>query len=170
MIRNATEKDALNLAALSIQVWLHTYAGDGIRDEISKFVFATFAERYFKDRIKDTNCRILVAVEKDHLVGYIIANLKSFWQNLANGYEIDKLYVQEHFQGKGHGRRLLMEMASQHGHPFWLSTWVNNKPAIGLYQHLGYVDAGQKYFELEGELHKNRVFVYKGKNLSKDKR
>jgi hypothetical protein len=35
MIRNAKKTDSINLAALSIQVWLHTYATEGIRKEIS---------------------------------------------------------------------------------------------------------------------------------------
>lgn len=170
MIRNATQKDALNLAALSIQVWLHTYADEGIRDEISSFVLSNFTESVFKERIQNADYPILVAEENGHLVGYVMAHLKSFLQGLSNGYEIDKLYVQEPFQGKGVGRRLLMAMAEKHGHPFWLSTWVHNKPAIGLYQHLGFVDAGYKNFEMEGELHQNRVFVYQGNTLAKDKR
>ncbi len=34
MIRSAKKDDCLNLAALSIQVWLHTYAPEGITAEI----------------------------------------------------------------------------------------------------------------------------------------
>lgn len=167
MIRNATQKDALNLAALSIQVWLHTYADEGIRDEISNFVFANFTETIFERRIQSTDYPILVAEENGHLVGYVMAHLKSFWQGLSNGYEIDKLYVQEPFQGKGVGRRLLMAMAEEFGHPFWLSTWVHNKPAIDFYQRLGFTDAGHTDFKLADECHQNQVFVYRGNTLQR---
>ncbi len=161
MIRNAIEKDSLNLAALSIQVWLHSYATDGLRQEISRYVLSTFTEQYFKVLLKNPSHRILVFIENDNLVGYAMANLQSTWEDTLNGYEIEKLYVQEHFQGKGIGRALLSEMAIRNGGAFWLSTWVHNKKAIGFYKHLGFVEIGFKNFELEGEYHKNRVFAFK---------
>ncbi len=48
MIRAATEEDCLNLVALSLQVWLNTYALDGIRTEYSEFALSTFTEQQFK--------------------------------------------------------------------------------------------------------------------------
>jgi ribosomal protein S18 acetylase RimI-like enzyme len=160
MIRKAKKEDSLNLAALSIQVWLHTYAPDGIRRGISEFALGTFTEQYFKDLLKNPDYRILVFIKENHLIGYAMANLKSLWQDQSNGYEIDKLYVQEHFQGKGIGRCLISEMAALHGGSFWLSTWYHNWNAINFYKHMGFVDIGHRYFELEGELHENRVFAF----------
>ena len=161
MIRNATEKDSLNLAALSIQVWLHTYATAGLRQEISNYVLSTFTEHYFDKLLNSPNYRILVFIEKNHLVGYIMANLESVWENELNGYEIEKLYVHENFQGKGIGRVLLSEMATQYGGTFWLSTWEHNVKAIGFYKHLGFLDIGCKHFQLENESHENRVLARK---------
>lgn len=41
MIRDATKEDCINLTALSLQVWLDTYAVDGIDRNISGFPCAT---------------------------------------------------------------------------------------------------------------------------------
>ncbi len=160
MIRKARKEDSINIAALSIQVWLHTYATDGIRRGISEFAIGTYTEQYFKELINNPDYRILVFIEEKHLVGYVMANLKSLWQDQSNGYEIDKLYVQEHFHGKGIGRRLISEMAARYGGRFWLSTWAHNWNAINFYKHMGFIDIGHKDFELEGELHENRVLAF----------
>jgi diamine N-acetyltransferase len=161
MIREANKKDALNLAALSIQVWLDTYAVTGIRTEISKFVLSTFSQDYFSSIIDNKNYKILVALEGGLLVGYVMANFEAIWQDSSNGYEIDKLYVQGHFQGKGIGKRLLAEMSKQCGGTFWLSTWKDNINAIAFYKRIGFKDIGSKLFEFEGEAHENRVLVVK---------
>jgi ribosomal protein S18 acetylase RimI-like enzyme len=161
MIRSATENDSLNLAALSIQVWLDSYATNGIRKEISKYVLSTFTKQYFIEILNCPKYRILVFIENDHLVGYILANLQSIYRDDLDGYEIEKLYVQQHFQGKGIGRALLSEMSKRHGGTYWLSTWKHNQKAIGFYKHLGFLDIGSKIFELDGEFHENRVLALK---------
>lgn len=161
MIREAQESDAINLAALSIQVWLHTYARQGIRRELSEFVITSFTDDYFKTIINETSHRILVYTQEDHLVGYVMVNLESLWKDASNGYEIDKLYVQEHFQRKGIGRCLLLEAKKRYGQPFWLSTWSKNENGIGFYKHFGFIDIGHTYFKLDNELHENRVLMFR---------
>ena len=122
MIREASIDDSMNLAALSIQVWLHTYATQGIRKEISKYAMQQFTAQYFESIFLNPSHQILVFIKEHHLVGYIMVNIESIWQDKSNGYEIDKLYVQEHFQGKGIGRNLISEMALRYGETCWLST------------------------------------------------
>lgn len=149
----------MNLTALSVQVWLHAYAQNGITDTLSRYVFTTFTEAHFQRMLKDPDYRILVFTEDDHLLGYVAANLKSFWKSPANGYEVKTLYVQEHFQGRGIGRKLLAALEQHCGACFWLSTWHKNISAIAFYKHLGFEDLGQTYFELDGERHANRVLA-----------
>ncbi len=160
MIREANKNDCINIAALSIQVWLHTYAIDGIRTEMSKYAICTFTEQYFSNLLSDNKYKILVYEKENHLLGYIIVNLESYFENDINRYEVEKLYVQEHFQGRGIGKKLLEEINIRFGSKYWLSTWVYNKKAIEFYKHLGFEDIGKIYFELEGEKHENRVLQF----------
>ena len=159
IIRKANKEDSLNLAALSIQVWLHTYAATGIRTEISRYIFDTFTQKYFEKSIENPDSQILVATKDNHLIGYIRAHFGSFWKDESNGYEIDKLYVQNHFQGRGLGKRLLNEISTQYGGTFWLSTWKYNHHAIAFYKHLGFIEIGTRYFQFEGEAHENCVLA-----------
>jgi diamine N-acetyltransferase len=101
MIRIADKNDCKNLAALSIQVWLHTYATEGIRKEISNYVLTTFTEQYFVDLLKTSNYKIYVHVEKENLLGFIAVNLESFFNHESNGFEVCTFYIQEHFKGQG---------------------------------------------------------------------
>ncbi len=159
MIRRGKKEDSLDLAALSIQVWLHTYAKDGLRRGISSYPLDTFTEQYFNEMSQNQDYCLLVCIENNHLIGFIAANLKSYWQDRANGYEIEIFYIQEYFQRRGFGRCLLTALVDRCGTPFWLSTWIYNENAIKFYRRMGFVDGGHKYFYLAGEAHKNLVLI-----------
>jgi len=158
VIRKATVDDCLDLAALSLQVWLHTYATQGLRAKISQYALSTFTQEHFITLINDATCAVWVYIQDDHLVGYIKVDLLAQFNGNENGYEVATLYVSEHFQGRGVGRQLLAHIESQHGKPYWLSTWVNNHQAIDFYRNLGFQWIGELNFELEGEMHQNHVF------------
>ncbi|MFA8343457.1 MAG: GNAT family N-acetyltransferase [Rhodothermaceae bacterium] len=160
MIREAVKKDCINLAALSIEVWLNTYAVSGIRTTFSRYVLSHFTEQHFTDLLEKENIKILVFEEKEHLTGYILIDKESFYEDKSNGYEIETLYVQEHFHGKGIGKKLIQEMMAKYGNNCWLSALVHNSNAISFYKHLGFKDIGEIYFELDGEKHENRVLSY----------
>lgn len=161
MIRQAVLADSKNLAALSIQVWLHTYANEGIRDEISHYVLNTFSEQYFQTLIETEAYRVYVYIENDHLIGFVALDLDSHFESTTHGFEVTTLYIQEHFQGKGIGNKLLDHIRSVHDGRFWLSTWKHNEPAIGFYKHYGLQVIGVIDFELGDERHENFVLSFK---------
>jgi ribosomal protein S18 acetylase RimI-like enzyme len=158
MIRKARLDDCLDLAALSLQVWLQTYATQGLRAKISHYALSTFTERYFQQLLSEPRTEIWVAIIEEHLVGFIALDLESTFNGKANGYEITTLYVSGHFQGQGIGRQLLNEAKKQYGLPYWLSVWVKNDPAVNFYTKLGLKLIGEQNFDLNGELHQNSVF------------
>ncbi|MCK5312287.1 MAG: GNAT family N-acetyltransferase [Desulfobacteraceae bacterium] len=160
MIQEMGKYDFQNLTALAIQVWLHTYATEGIRDKISKFVFNKFTPEYFECIYKAKNQDLLIAVENRHLVGFITIDLGSRCGiDDFQGYEVVTLYVQEHFQEKGIGTKLLNAMMDKHGSKQWLSTWVHNYKAILFYENFGFKNIGTILFNLEGEKHENLVLA-----------
>ena len=71
-IRLAQSKDANNLAALAIQVWLHTYATAGIRSVLSEYVLTEFTEEKFQKIIGAPDQIVIVAEIDRHLVGYVV--------------------------------------------------------------------------------------------------
>jgi diamine N-acetyltransferase len=159
MIREAKESDCINLAALSLEVWLTIYSIDGIRAEISKYALSTFTEDYFKALLNDPKYQLLVSIDEDYLRGFALLNLESQFEEAENGFEIQKLYVHGPFRGKGIGQNLLSEIIARHGNKFWLYTWVRNK-SIEFYKKFGFVDIGQYNFKFGNHIIENRVFAY----------
>jgi ribosomal protein S18 acetylase RimI-like enzyme len=90
---------------------------------------------------------------------YVLVNLESHYQSVENGFEIEKLYVQEAFQNQGIGRKLLEEVKERYGNNFWLYTWVRNK-SLKFYKLFGFEDLGQYDFKLGNDTIRNRVLTY----------
>ncbi|EIZ0312237.1 GNAT family N-acetyltransferase [Vibrio parahaemolyticus] len=163
MIRKAEITDCMNLAALSLQVWLHTYATQGLCSQISSYVLSNFTENHFVNLINNHAVDIRVFEKDSHLIGFIVVDLESkFEASVDTGFEVATLYVSEHFHGIGVGRQLIQEVKRLHGVPFWLSTWTENHDALGFYDKLGFEIVGELHFSLDGELHQNHVLAYNG--------
>ena len=158
-VRAAEIRDCNRLTALSLQVWLDTYAMDGINDEIAAYVLSLFTPKKFETILTDDTYRALVYTENGCLRGYVLINLNSRFKGEKNGFEIDKLYVQEPFQGRGIGRALLEAVKKRFGSPFWLYTWVRNR-SIGFYKHYGFRDIGRYDLHFKSRTVENRVLVY----------
>ncbi|OHU94601.1 GNAT family N-acetyltransferase [Pseudoalteromonas byunsanensis] len=157
MVRGATNSDCVKLAALSIKVWLDTYARQGIKTEYAEYVLSTFTTAYFFEILNAAKYRLFVSEEDEVLQGYVLANLESHYQTPSNGFEVEKLYIDSSFKGKGLGRKLLNEIENQFGSKYWLYTWVENE-SNGFYEHLGFSRIGLLTFEFAGALIENNVY------------
>lgn len=165
MIREATPADAGNLAALSIQVWLHTYAKTGLRNALSDYVLSEFTAERLASSIADENEIFLVCEEDAHLVGYLRLLLNSPSPSDPQArVEIARLYVQEHFLGKGIGSALLDHLYAHCGRlgipGVWLAVNHENTRAIRFYERHRFERKGSTFFHLENERHENFI-LYK---------
>jgi len=162
LIRDATAADCMSLTALSIQVWLHTYATEGVSDELAREVLSTFTPASFQSLIDDPGYRLFVEVDDDdeNLLGYIQLDLDApcATENYG-GVEVDTLYVQEHFHGRGIGRALLDHAIESVGERLWLTAWAGNVQALGFYKAYGFVDIGITWHEFEEQKYENRILA-----------
>lgn len=164
-IRNATSADAANIAALAMQVWLHTYSREGIRQEISEFVFSELTPENFAKFIQDPTKTVLLACDNKHLFGYAVLQHGSTCPadpELKN--ELATLYVHTFFSGQGIGSALLKACAERlfahdGSRAIWLKTWHRNSQAIAFYLKQGYTQIGSTFFQLGDEQHENFVFA-----------
>jgi GNAT superfamily N-acetyltransferase len=162
-LRAGTPPDALCLSVLAIQVFLDTYATEGIREALAREVMSTYSEPEFRRHLADADTRLVLAESAGHLVGFAQVQLGLTHELAPQGAQSQllRLYVQERFTGKGVGARLLHEAevvaAGSSSTVLWLTHWVHNHRARAFYARQGYDDCGLTHFVFEGESHENRV-------------
>lgn len=168
-LRPAVTIDALCLSVLAMQVFLDTYATEGIRPAIAREVLGACSTPAFDAAIADTaTTRITVAERNGHLVGFAQLTLGATQALVPAGpaAELLRLYVQEPFTGTGVGTRLLASAERQAqlagATLLWLTPWVHNHRALAFYGRRGYLDQGQTWFDSKGESHENRLMTKVG--------
>lgn len=164
-IRPATADDALCLGVLALQVFLDTYATEGIRPAIAREALGSYAPAVYQRLLQDADVFILVAEQQGHLLGFAQVRLGTTHALVDHPApaELDRLYVQEPFTGCGLGRALLhaaeQAAALRGAGLLWLTPWVHNHRARHFYAREGYADVGLTWFEFEGERHENRLLT-----------
>lgn len=162
--RNATPEDALNLSVLATQVFLDTYATNGVSVDLAREVRTVYSPGAFGERLQQPGVEISVATRGGYIVAFLdLDSTTKCPVSSAHGLEILRLYVQGPFQRSGVGRHLMsiaerkaLEHDAQH---VWLTAWSGNTRALAFYTALGYRDVGSTQYLIEGTAHENRVFA-----------
>ena len=163
-IRPGQTGDASRLAVLATQVWLHTYATDGITAEIAQYVLSELTVEKFSASLGEPETSLLAAEYGECLVGFAAIRFGAPCPAATEAVvELQTLYVQEHHVGHGIGRSLL-QAAEAMAHersasPLWLTVNAKNARAISFYARQGYSKVGTTYFVLGEGRHENHVLV-----------
>ncbi len=171
--RAGAPADALVVGVLATQVFLDTYATEGIRPALAREVLAWCSPAAFAARLSHEAQTFILAERLDHLVGFAEVHLASPapvaprapGAPVAHGGDVElvRLYVQRPFQRRGIGTELVRRterLATAAGKTaLWLSAWAGNDRALAFYRALGYKDAGSVNHVIEGQAFENRVLV-----------
>ena len=164
-LRPATTGDAVTIAALSVQVFLDTYAPLGIRPDLAIEAFSNYSTEAFVGRLAEPSRCFLLSEHETGLLGFAELLLNALPAPVENvvGAELVRLYVQPQAHRMGIGRHLLQACelaASSRGLPFiWLTAWEGNHRARGFYEAVGYADIGTTTYAFQGNTYGNRVFA-----------
>jgi hypothetical protein len=71
-IRPAQPEDAKALAVLATQVWLHTYATEGVTVEIAEYVLSELRPEKFIATLNDPSRHVFVAEQERSLLGLAV--------------------------------------------------------------------------------------------------
>ena len=160
--RTAGPEDAARIAVLGAHVWVHTYAAAGVSDAIARYVLTTFTPDRILTLMNDPDIVLLVAEAEANLAGYIVMRFGSYHADVP--IEIETLYIQDAFAGRGIGSALLthardMAMARTGSRAIWLIVNSQNERAISFYRSRGMAQDGIAHFDLDGIKHENKVMV-----------
>ena len=163
--REAVAADALCLGVLAMQVYLDTYAIQGIRPAIARDALEHGSVDAFAALLAGTAATVVVAERAGHLVGFAQVTHGATHALLAPGpaAELLRLYVQEPFTARGIGRELLRRAervaAARGAATLWLTAWVGNARALAFYPRQHYADVGDTVYTFEGERFPNKLFA-----------
>ncbi|MBO9689060.1 MAG: GNAT family N-acetyltransferase [Mitsuaria chitosanitabida] len=163
-LRPGAPQDATPIAALAIQVFLDTYATQGIRPDLAREVFRNYSPEAFLERVHRPGCHFVLAEIDAALIGFAEVNVLAppCLGTTSGGAELVRLYVQPAFQRARAGTRLLAaaeDVAKSTGSPaLWLRAWDGNQRARDFYARRGYTDIGETVHVIEGQRYGNRVF------------
>lgn len=163
-IRSGRPEDANRLAVLATQVWLHTYANNGITAEIAEYVLGELTAEKYRVLMNDPTCQVFAAASDESLVGLAVVKFGNPCPTgNASSVELQTLYVQEHFLGCGVGKSLLRAAEAQaiqrSDGVLWLTVNVQNARAIAFYAHQGYAKVGTAHFCLGESRYENHVLI-----------
>ncbi len=167
-LRSAVAADARSLGVLGTQVFLDTCAPQGIRPLIADEVLEHFSTEAIARLLAQPATVFIVAESAGDLIGF--AQLTRGAKpphgdaaDAADAVELARLYVLERFTGRGVGKRLLDESErranSNDASMLWLSAWIGNTRALAFDAAQGCADAGTNFYDFQGELCENRLFV-----------
>lgn len=163
--RPAEAADALLLQALATQVFLDTYATEGIRPSLAREAEQQLSRPAWLAQLERPGVRIDLAEQAGHLVAFAQVHLGQGHPRVgdAAAAELCRLYVQAPFQRRGVGQRLLGRaetLARAEGCAvLWLTAWVGNARALAFYRRQQYRELGSTVYEFEGERFENRLFA-----------
>lgn len=163
--RLANKADALCIGVLGTQVFLDTYAPDGIRPSLAREALNNHSVTTISSLFSDARIRFIVAERAGHMIAFAQLTMGASQPMVPfqPSVELNRLYVQEPFTGTGVGRALLAEAeahaAAEGAAALWLTAWVGNQRALAFYQRQGYQDFGSTQYEFENEQYENRVFA-----------
>lgn len=164
-LRSAGPEDAVTVAALAVQVFLDTYATEGVRPDLAREAFAEYSAEAFTNRLQEPTRRFFLAEKADGLIGFAEIQLSPQRAPACDvvGAELVRLYVQPRAQRQGVGQRLLRAaeratVSAAFG-SVWLTAWEGNHRARRFYASQGYEDVGATTYTFQGYHYGNRVFV-----------
>jgi len=164
-MRRAEVADALCLGVLATQVFLDTYATEGIRRDLAREAINGYSPEAFARLLSEANREFHLAEEAGALVGFVeIAFGRPCPVEAGRpASEVARLYVQQPFQRRGVGAALLRHAeglaAVAQSRTLWLASWVGNARALAFYGAMGYKDIGRTDHVIEGQAYENRVFA-----------
>lgn len=163
--RHGRHEDALCISGLATQVFLDTYAMDGMRADLAEEASSVYAPEQFRQRLADPRRILLLAEREGHLQGFAelaAGNTHAPLPQLADGMELVRLYVQRHAHRQGIGQALLDQAEDlargRQASCLWLTAWEGNLPALAFYLAQGYDAVGRTSYEFGGNSYGNQVF------------
>lgn len=154
VVRRAEPIDASRLAVLAERTFRAAFGSLNTQENLDAHCANAYSGAHQASEIVDPGIETFVCDDKVELIGY--AQLR--WGaapacvSAAKPAEVQRLYVDERWHGKGVAQALMSEMlaAALRGNAdqVWLGVWEHNPRAMAFYQSFGFINVGHHTFQL----------------------
>jgi len=152
--KKATISDLIQLQEISISTFTETYASLNTEENMELYITESLSRSKLFSELENVHSEFYLAYLDFVIIGYLKINFPlAHSEKMGNdSLEIERIYIQKSFQGKGYGSTLIqkaIEIAkSKNFNKIWLGVWSKNKKAIGFYENMGFTEFNQHVFKL----------------------
>ena len=164
-LMKCTTDDLAQLAKLSINTYMETYSVLSTMETVQKHTDIAFTEEALLKELAHPYSEFYFALLDEEIAGYIKLNTDGAQTDevAKDALEVERIYIQNQFQGRGVGRRLIEEaihMACQKGKKrIWLGVWEKNEQALAFYKRMGFTRQGEHIFMFADEACTDYIMV-----------
>lgn len=165
VIRAAKLSDAKNLSKLAELTFRDTFSDQNTPENMDSHCQSSYGEEIQAQEISDPGYVTIVAEANGQLMAY--AQLK--WGKAPNCVaakspgEIQRLYVDKAFHGKGLAHELMSECLNifkeRNTDIAWLGVWESNPRAIAFYKKFNFQEVGEHIFSLGSDPQRDIILV-----------
>lgn len=156
-IRKAEEREAAAVAELAERTFRDAFGELNTVEDMDLHCQSSYGELQQGREIADPSVTTLVCERDGELVAYGQLRWRPWPAGVtaAKPAEIQRLYVDSRWHGKGVAQRLMDALihAAQSGgaDAVWLGVWEHNPRALAFYRKLGFLEVGDHSFLLGGD-------------------
>lgn len=146
------ESHLKDLVKIAIRTFGETFASTNSAENMRNYYNRCFTVEQFGKEMKDPQCHFFFAEYNGVLAGYLKVNTGTAQTEIKEdtGFEIERIYVLNKFQGKGVGKMLMdyaIELGRKQGKKYlWLGVYEKNHRALKFYRKFGMTEFDEHLF------------------------
>ena len=166
IIRRAFRDEAEMIAELGARTFRAAFGRDNDPGDMEQYVTTAFAPEQIAAELADPASTFLLACIGEEAVGY--AKLKAGEAPACvrgpRPVELERLYLDQDFVGKGYGAALIaasIEQAREDGYEtIWLGVWEQNEHARSFYRRWDFTEVGSHDFVLGKDVQTDLIMAH----------
>lgn len=162
-IKKCNSNDLQLLQQFSIKTFTETFGADNPKEDIEAYLKKSLSLEKLQAEMACAGSDFYFLQSATDLIGYLKLNFAPFQSDINDpeSLEIERIYVDHSFHGKGYGK-VLFDFALKQAHQkklkyIWLGVWERNFKAIDFYKQHGFVKFAEHPFKLGSELQRDHL-------------
>jgi ribosomal protein S18 acetylase RimI-like enzyme len=163
LIRLAIRHDAKQLAGLQEQTFRDTFEALNTPADMAQHCATHYSTALQEQEILNPDMITLVCEDQEILIGFTQLRFKNspVDDNAQRAAEIQRLYVEKNWHGKGIAQQLMTEAITSvrrlGADQIWLGVWEKNPRAISFYRKFDFVEIGEHIFILGSDAQRDII-------------